>query len=582
MRRAPIFVLLAAALTLGARGQTPRPAAFSVVEATIPAMRDAMAQGRVTSRELVTQYLARIALYEHRLHAAIAINPHAISDADALDRERASGRLRGPLHGIPIALKDNIHTTNMPTTGGALAFAGYTPPYEATLTGNLENAGAIIIAKTGLTELANWVAGNPNPMPGNYSAVGGFGYNPYDPRPDPRDATFDGRPALQTGGSSSGVGTAASFWAANVGTDTGGSIISPANANMLVGIRPTIGRVSRYGVIPITADHDTAGPMARTVADAAILLGALEGASPDPHDAATTACAPPPNRDYTPFLKSDALKGARIGIPRAFYYDRIALTGDRPGTPDGIGVTTTITAGRGGLNAEQAAVMAEAIAVLKREGAIVVDPADVPSLAAKDPQESFAAWDFCSGAEHARGTDESCSVNFKYGMKRDFNAWLKTLDPSPPVKTLTELREWNLAHQRAGAIKYGQSRLDISDEMDLVRDRARNDADLRKDQRLSRDRGIDAALKANNLDALLTPGGSGAGLAARAGYPIIVVPFGMVPNAPRPPFPAGFAAKPAPFGVGFTGAACSEPRLIQLAYAFEQATKKRVPPSSIP
>ena len=573
---------IAAALTLQGTAQPPSAVGFTVVEATIPQMRDAMAKGRLTSRALVTMYLTRIALYEHRLHAAIAVNPRALDEADALDRERTAGRIRGPLHGIPIALKDNIHTTNMPTTGGALAFAGYTPPYEATLTKNLKDAGAIIIAKTGLTELANWVAGNPTAMPGNYNAVGGFGYNPYDPRSDPREATFDGRPALQTGGSSSGIGTAASFWAGNVGSDTGGSIISPSNANMLVGIRPTIGRISRYGVIPITADHDTAGPMARTVADAAIMLGALESPAPDPNDAATRACTPPPNRDYTAFLKADGLKGARVGIPRAFYYDRIALTGDRPGTPDGIGTTTTITAGRGGLNADQAKVMADAIAVLKQAGAIVVDPADVPSLAAHDPKDNFAAWDFCSGAEHAKGKDGNCSVNFKYGMKRDFNVWLKSLGPTAPVKTLTELRQWNLAHQKGGAIKYGQSRLDISDEMDLDKDRARNDADVKKDMLLSRDRGIDGALEANRVEAIFTPGGAGAGLAARAGYPIIVVPFGLVPNAPRPPFPGGFDAKPAPFGVGFTGTACSEPRLIELAYAFEQATKKRVPPSSAP
>ena len=226
--------------------------------------------------------------------------------------------------------------------------------------------------------------------------------------------------------------------------------------------------------------------------------------------------------------------------------------------------------------------MNEAIDVLKQQGAIVVDPADVPSFAAKDPKDNFAAWDFCSGAEHAKGRDEQCSVNFKYGMKRDFNAWLNTLGSSAPVKTLTELREWNLAHQKAGAIKYGQSRLDISDEMDLVGDRARNDADDRKDKLLSRDNGIDGALKANRLDAILTPGGAGAGLAARAGYPIVVVPFAMVPNAPTPPFPAGFDARPGPFGVGFTRTACSEPRLIELAYAFEQATKKRVPPASTP
>ena len=581
--------ILAAALV--ARGEVPqklkgRPPAtarpsgtsFRIVEAGIPEMRAAMAAGRLTSHALVSQYLIRLALHDHRLHAVLAVNPHALDEARQLDRERAAGKVRGPLHGVPVALKDNIHTAHLPTTGGALAFAGYVPPYEATLTKNLRDAGAIIVAKTGLTELANWVAGNPTAMPGNYNAVGGFGFNPYDPRPDPREATFDGRPALPTGGSSSGIGTAASFWAANVGTDTGGSVISPSNANMLVGIRPTIGRISRYGVIPITADHDTAGPMTRTVADAAIMLGVLESPSPDPHDPATTTCMPPPGRDYTKFLRTDGLKGARIGVPRAFYYDRITLTGDLPGRPEGIGPTTGITAGRGGLNAEQARVMAEAIAVLKQQGAIVVDPANVPSLAARDPQNNFAAWDFCSGAEHARGKDENCSVAFKYGMKRDFNLWLKSLGASAPVKTLTELRQWNVSHAKAGAIRFGQSRLDISDEMDVEADRARFDADRRKDLALSRANGIDGALKAHQLDAILTPGGAGAGLAARAGYPIIVVPFGMVPNAPSPAFPAGFDARPAPFGVGFTGTACSEPRLIELAYAFEQATKRRVAP----
>jgi amidase len=545
-----------------------RARSFSVIEATIPQMQTAMKDGRLSSRELVTLYLVRLALYEHRLHAALAVNPRALEEADQLDRERAAGKLRGPLHGIPVALKDNIHTTHLATTGGALAFAGYVPPYEATLTKNLRDAGAIIIAKTGLTELANWVAGNPTPMPGNYNAVGGFAFNPYDPRPDPRDATFDGRPVLQTGGSSSGVGTAANVWAANVGTDTGGSVISPSNSNMLVGIRPTIGRISRYGVIPITADHDTAGPMTRSVTDAAIMLGALESPSPDPHDAATATCTPPPGRDYTKFLRADALKGARIGIPRAFYYDRITLPGEERA--------------RGGINAEQAKVMADAIAVLQQQGAVVVDPADVPSFVDRTAANNFVLWDYCSGADQAKGKDAGCSVNFKYGMKRDFNLWLKSLGPSAPVRTLTELREWNLAHAKAGAIRFGQSRLDISDEMDLDADRARFEADHAKDMRLSRVTGIDGVLAAHRLDAILTPGGAGAGLAARAGYPIIVVPFGMVPNAPTPPLPDRFDARPAPFGVGFTGASCSEPRLLALAYAFEQATKRRVAPAATP
>jgi amidase len=541
---------------------------FTVVETTISDMRAAMEQKRVTSRELVNQYLIRIAIYDHTLHAAISINPNALKEAEQLDRERAQGKIRGPLHGIPIALKDNIQTTDMPTTGGALAFAGYTPPYEATLTKNLRAAGAIIIAKTTLIELANWVAGAPTPMPA-YNAVAGFGFNPYDPRMDPRDATMDGRAVLSPGGSSSGAGTAASLWAGNVGSDTGGSIISPANQAMLVGLRPTIGRISRYGVIPITADHDTAGPMTRTVADAAILLGVLEGAAPDPKDPATKTCTPPPGRDYTKFLKAGALKGARIGIPRAFYYDSITLPGE--------------TRERRGLNPEQAKVMAEAIAVLKAQGAEVVDPAEIPSFIDKDPKNNFPLWTYCSGANQAKGKDENCSVNFKYGMKRDFNNWLASLGPTAPVKTLSELRQWNLNHVKAGAIKFGQSRIDISDEMDLDADRARNEADVQKDILLSRTNGIDAVLKANHLDAILTPGLSGADLAARAGYPILVVPFGMVPNAPtQQPFPENFHAKPAPYGVGFTGAACSEPRLFEIAYAFEQATKRRIPPPSTP
>jgi amidase len=557
----PLLVLLGViAVTNFSATQSP---AFRLVEAGIPEMQAAMTSGRLTSRELVTQYLVRLAMYEDRLNAALYVNPATLEEADALDRERAQGRTRGPLHGIPVALKDNIHTTHLPTSGGALAFAGYVPPYEATLTRHLRDAGAIIIAKAGLTELANWVAGNPTAMPGNYNAVGGFAFNPYDPRPDPRDSS-DGRPALGTGGSSSGIGTAANLWAASVGTDTGGSVISPSNATMLVGIRPTIGRISRHGVIPITLDHDTAGPMTRSVTDAAIMMGALEGAQPDPSDPATTTCTPPPGRDYTSSLGPDALRGARIGIPRAFYYDAITLAGeDRT---------------RGGLNPDQAKVMADAIAVLRQQGAVIVDPANVPSLATTAAEDNFAAWDFCSGAEHAKGKDDGCSISFKYGMKRDFDVWLRSLGPSAPVSSLTALREWNLAHARQGAIRYGQSRLDISDEIDLEADRARKIRDQQKDRRLSRENGIDAVLREHKLDAIFTPGSAGAALAARAGYPIIVVPFGIVPNRPGTAFPPDFNARPAPYGVGFTGAACSEPRLIPLAYAFEQATKRRVPP----
>jgi amidase len=401
-------------------------------------------------------------------------------------------------------------------------------------------------------------------MPANFSGLAGYGLNPYDPRRDPRPGTDDGRPALATGGSSSGIGTAASFWVANVGTETSGSILSPANQNMLVGIKPTVGRISRYGIIPITADQDTAGPMARTVTDAAILLGALEGNAPDPNDPATPACALPHDRDYRPHLRRDGLKGARIGIPRAFYYDRV--------TPPGQ------TTPRGGLSEAQAKVMAEAIEVLRREGAVIVDPADIPSILDPDQAANLLLWGLCSGAPGAKGRDAECSIVYKYGMKRDFNAWLRTLGPSAPVKSLAELRAFNLARTSRGAIKYGQGQLDNSDEMDLEADRARYEADRAKDLALAATHGVDAVMRTHQLDAILFPSWTGANIVARPGYPTVIVPFGMVRNAPTPAFPDGFEARPAPFGVSFAGLACSEPRLIEIAYAFEQATKRRVPP----
>ena len=515
----PVFFLIAVS------AQQP---AFSVVEATIADMQSAMQHGHVTSRAIVQQHLNRIGRYEDDLNAVITLNPRALEEAEARDRERAQGIVRGPLHGIPIALKDNIHTLDMPTTGGALAFKGFVPPYEATITKHLRDAGAIILAKTNMTELANWVAGA---MPGNFNALVGYGLNPYDPRRDTRPGTDDGRPMLSPGGSSSGAGTAANFWAANVGTETSGSILTPANQTMLVGIKPTVGRISRYGVIPITADQDTAGPMARTVADAAVLLGVLEGRSADPRDPATATCER--ISDYTRFLNARGLTGARIGIPRAGFYGE----------------------------ARHVTLAAEAVAVLKQQGATVIDPADIPN----QPLPPV-----CSGAAHGKGSDAGCSVVFKYGMKRDFNKWLASLGASAPVKSLTELREWNLAHEKAGAIKYGQAQLDNSDEMDLEKDRARYLADRERDLRQSGADGIDLVMKRERLDALLFVGSTGAAVAAKPGYPTVIVPFGFTPSAP------------APLGISFTAMACSEPRLIELAYAFEQATKRRVPPPLFP
>ena len=520
---------------------------FDVVEATIFEMQEAMEEGRVTSRDLVEAHLVRIAMYEDQVNAVITVNKNALAEADRLDQERAEGRVRGPLHGIPLALKDNVHTTDIRTTGGAVAFENLIPPYDATLTTLLREAGAIILAKTVMTELANFTAAG---MPGNYSAVGGYGLNPYDPRRDPREGRDDGRPVLGVGGSSSGIGTAMSFWAGNVGTETSGSILSPSNANMLAGIKPTVGRISRWGVIPITGDQDTAGPMTRTVADAAIMMGALEGTSPDPNDPATTTCSPPPGNDYTAYLNANGLQGARIGIPRAMYYDSVQV----PGQDNW----------RGGLADEARAAMDEAIQILRDQGATIVDPADIPSVLDPDPEQNLM-------------TAGGSSVLF-YGMKRDFNVWLETLGEAAPVRTLTELREWNEEHRSAGSLKYDQLRLDQSDAIDLEGDRATYEADRTRDLLLNGERGIDAAMAEHDLDALLFPGSGGAGIAARPGYPTVIVPFALIQSDFDPPLPDGFDVQPRPFGVSFAGGACSEPRLIEVAYAFEQASMRRIAP----
>ncbi|NJD08892.1 MAG: amidase [Gemmatimonadetes bacterium] len=527
-----------------------RAARYDVVEATIPQLRQALANDSLTSRELVEAYLARIALYEERYNATIAVNPRALAIADSLDRERAAGRVRGPLHGIPVALKDNIHTTDMPTTGGALAFESYTPPYAATLTKRLQDAGAIILAKTVMTELANFMASG---MPTNYSAVGGYGRNPYDPRRDPREGRNDGRPVMATGGSSSGIGTSLSFWAASVGTETSGSILSPANQNMLAAVKPTVGRISRWGVIPITADQDTPGPMARTVTDAAIMLGVMEGTAPDPNDPATSTCERPAGADYTPFLKTEGLKGARIGIPRASYYDSVRV----PGTDRW----------RGGLSPAARAMVDTVRAILVEQGAVIVDPADIPSVLDPDTANNLLV--------------HGASIVLDYGMKRDFNLWLASLGSGAPVKSLTELRKWNLAHRSAGSMKYEQARLDASDSLDLEQARPAYEADRARDILLNATHGIDQVMQAEQLDALLFAGAGSAGIAAKPGYPTVIVPFGFIPNEQGPAFPEGWEPRPQPFGVSFTGRACSEPRLLELAYAFEQATRRRVSPPGL-
>ena len=356
---------------------------------------------------------------------------------------------------------------------------------------------------------------------------------------------------MATGGSSSGIATSANFAAGNVGTETSGSILSPSNQNMLAGIKPTVGLISRYGVIPIVADQDTAGPMARDVASAAIMLGVLHAY--DPNDPATAACLTPGNcfDDYTPYLQGDGLAGARIGVAQIGYYNN--------------------------LNAAQKAVVDAAIAVIQAQGGTVV-MTDIPSRA----DGTLGAWGICAGAADSKANDDTnCSVVLKYGFKRDFNRWLDSLGDASDIDTLTELMAFNLANAGNNAIKYGQTRFDISEEMNLVADAARYAADRAKDIFLTATHGIDEVMAAQDLDALLFGGASSADLAARPGYPTVIVPFGFVPNVPAG-IPAGFNPLPQPFGISFTGSAFDEPTLIKLGFAFEQATRQRVSPASAP
>ncbi|MEB3321716.1 MAG: amidase family protein [Synechococcaceae cyanobacterium] len=555
-RRAPALACSAAGAALLAAAA---PAA-GARPLTIEEARSQMAAGRLRSVDLVRRYLARIRWQGTRLAPVLAVDAAgALAEARRLDAERAAGRLRGPLHGIPVALKDVIQTRRLPTTGGALAFRGLRAPEAATLVQRLRAAGAIILAKTTLTELGNWVS---DTMPNGFNALAGHSASPYDPRRDPRPGFADGRALMDPGGSSSGVGTAAGLWAASVGAETSGSIQIPSVLNSLVGNKPTVGRISRHGVIPITRDQDTPGPMARSVADAALLLGVMEGF--DPHDPATAVCPVSPSGTYREALRADGLRGRRIGLPTAWFHEPLRLPGDA--SPSG------------GLDAGRRALMERAIAVLERLGAEVVRGTDLPSVVSRQAGENVLKFPACSGARDGRGNDQDCSVVLKYGMKRDFNAWLARLGPAAPVRSLTALRQFNLEH-RARAIPYGQVQLDNSDAMDPLTDGRRYAADRARDLRLSRDQGLDAALRSARLDALLFPGWSAESIVNKAGYPAVVVPIGSLPVRLDPPLPAGNAPPgPEPWGMSLVAPPCSEALLIAMAYAYEQAAGGRVEP----
>ncbi|HEX6732690.1 MAG TPA: amidase family protein, partial [Pyrinomonadaceae bacterium] len=363
------------------------PRSLQLVEASVPELQLALRSRLITSEQLVQMYLNRINSYDDvgpTLNSFIHINENALEEARERDLDRNRGLAHGPLFGIPVLLKDNIDTADMPTTAGSVALAGSIPPNDAFITQKLRDAGAIILGKATLTEFANFIAIG---MPSGYSSLGGYGFNPYDPRPQPAS---DGRPVLTPGGSSSGSGiaVAANLAAVAIGTETSGSILSPGSSNGVVGIKPTVGLVSRSGILPITADQDTAGPLSRTVTDAAILLGQIAGH--DPNDSATDACLIPGNchSDYTKFLDKHALRGARIAVPRVPYWI--------------------------GFSPAQQQLMLNTIEALRREGAFVADPFEIPNQAA------ISAFGICVSFP----APANCSTVLMYGQKHDLNQYL--------------------------------------------------------------------------------------------------------------------------------------------------------------
>jgi amidase len=564
MKRAA-FVFLAVTLLawpVAADPPSQVPESLQLVEATVPELQQALRTHLITSQQLVQMYLNRIAAYSEagpQLNAFIHLNSEALDEARARDADRRRGRAHGPLFGIPVLLKDNINTEHMPTTAGSVALEGSIPPSDAFITQKLREAGAIILGKATLTEFANFIAIG---MPAGYSSLGGYGLNPYDPRPLPGG---DGRPVLTPGGSSSGSGiaVAANLVAVAVGTETSGSILSPGTANNDVGIKPTLGLVSRHGILPITADQDTAGPLARTVTDAAILLGTIAGFDPD--DPATAPCLEGHSdkgdhndndddghgdnchRDYTKFLDKHALRGARIAVPRVPYWT--------------------------GFSADQQQIMLNAIDALRHEGAFVADPYEIPN------QADISGFGICTSFP----APANCSTVLMYGQKHDLNNYLADR-PDAPVHTLGDIIAFNNAHA-AVALKYGQAIFLAAEQLDTSpgsADTQRYLADRAQDLALTRT-GLDAVFNGpdgiegtdDDFDAILFPQNRGAAAPAKAGYPSIVVPGGFVP-------PVAPVANPTPFGVTFSGRLFSEPKLIALAYAFEQATKHRQPPVSAP
>jgi amidase len=498
------------------------PPAFELDELTVGELQSGMAAGKFTAHSLVRKYLDRIDDVDKHgpeINAVIETNPEALTIATELDRERKAKKLRGPLHGIPVLIKDNIDTNDrMTTTAGSLALGGSIPLQDSFVAKKLRDAGAVILGKTNLSEWANFRSGHSS---SGWSGRGGQTKNPY---------VLDRNPC----GSSSGTGAAiaANLAAVGIGTETDGSVVCPSSANSLVGLKPTLGLISRAGIIPIAHSQDTAGPMARSVTDAALLLSALTGV--DARDDATRASSGKSFADYSKFLDANGLKGARIGVHRK-----------------GFGFSDAVDK-----------LMNDSIDIMKKRGAIVVDPADIPT------QGKF---------------DDSELEVLLYEFKADLNSYLTSLGSRAPVKSLKEIIEFNEQYRDREMPYFGQDLFIKAQAKGPLTDKAYRDA-LAKNRRLSRKEGIDAVMDRNKLDALIAPTGGPAWptdwlngdhftggystASAVAGYPHITVPAGYVFGLP--------------VGISFFGRPWSEPILLKFAFAFEQATQVRRAPQFLP
>jgi amidase len=506
--------------TSAARVPEVRP--FELDEATISELQDGMKSGKFTARSLVEKYAARIGEIDKRgpaINSILELNPDALATADALDQERKSKGPRGPMHGIPVLIKDNIDTADkMMTTAGSLALLGSKPVKDSFVAQKLRAAGAVILGKTNLSEWANIRSSHST---SGWSGRGGLTRNPY---------ALDRNPCGSSSGT--GAGISANLCAVGIGTETDGSIVCPSSANGLAGIKPTVGLVSRSGIIPISHTQDGAGPMCRTVRDAATLLGALTGV--DPEDSATAASQGKSYTDYTRFCDPKGLKGARIGVARKYF-----------------GFSDTVDA-----------LMEQSLDALKKEGATLVDPADLET--------------------HGKFGDSELLV-FLYELKADLNAYLARLGPGAPVRTLKDIIDFNERNRPKEMPYFGQDLFIKSEAKGPLTEKEYLDA-IEKNHRLARIEGIDALMDKHKLDAIVAPtggpawltdlltgdafAGGSANAAAVAGYPNINVTAGFLSGLP--------------VGISFFGRAWSEPTLIRLAYAFEQTTKARQAPRFLP